>query len=255
MAGRARQRMSGSRGLSLRARLLLLQIAVTAVFLLILGIVSTGLFAHNLNTQYDNIVLDESTRGSTDLAARPNGTVYAVLVTLSPFTVQVLNTGANPKVRRTLAEAIMKLGQTEVFRLAKRGALFPLAPPGNVNYHLTAAARVNPAILTFPRKPSVVVVAEQNTVVTRQLRGLIRADILTGGGLITLLAIGGRWLIARGLEPLDRMAKTANDITTRGDLAERMAGPDDLTEIGRLRAAINTMLDRIQQAFGARLNS
>jgi two-component system, OmpR family, sensor kinase len=70
-----------------------------------------------------------------------------------------------------------------------------------------------------------------------------------------LLAIGGQWLIGRGLGPLDRMASTANDISARGDLTARMAEADDQTEVGRLGAAINTMLDRIQQAFGARLNS
>jgi len=51
------------------------------------------------------------------------------------------------------------------------------------------------------------------------------------------------------------MASTANDITARGDLTERMAEADGETEVGRLGEAINTMLDQIQQAFGARLNS
>ena len=51
------------------------------------------------------------------------------------------------------------------------------------------------------------------------------------------------------------MASTANEITSRGDLTARMADADDQTEVGRLGSAINTMLDRIQQAFGARLRS
>ena len=51
------------------------------------------------------------------------------------------------------------------------------------------------------------------------------------------------------------MASTAKDITSRGDLTARVADADDRTEVGRLGSAINTMLDRIQQAFGARLRS
>ena len=47
----------------------------------------------------------------------------------------------------------------------------------------------------------------------------------------------------------------ANDITSRGDLDARMPEAGDRTDVGRLGAAINTMLDRIQQAFGARLRS
>ena len=73
--------------------------------------------------------------------------------------------------------------------------------------------------------------------------------------LILLLAVGGRWLIGRGLAPLGQMASAARQITTQGDLAARMPDADDSTEVGRLGGAINTMLDRIQQAFGARLRS
>ena len=51
------------------------------------------------------------------------------------------------------------------------------------------------------------------------------------------------------------MAGTAQRITTQGDLTARMPDDDDSTEVGRLGSAINTMLDRIQQAFGARLRS
>jgi two-component system OmpR family sensor kinase len=65
----------------------------------------------------------------------------------------------------------------------------------------------------------------------------------------------GNWLIGRGLAPLRRMASTADLITSSGELAARMPGAGDQEETGRLAAAINTMLDRIQQAFSARLRS
>jgi signal transduction histidine kinase len=81
------------------------------------------------------------------------------------------------------------------------------------------------------------------------------AELITGGALILLLALGGRWLIGRGLAPLSEMAGTAQRITTQGDLTTRMPDADGSTEVGKLGTAINTMLDRIQQAFGARLRS
>ena len=90
---------------------------------------------------------------------------------------------------------------------------------------------------------------------TRQVRSLILAELITGVALIALLAIGGGWLIGRGLEPLEQMASTANEITARGDLNARVPDAGDRTDVGRLGTAINTMLDRIQQAFGARLRS
>jgi signal transduction histidine kinase len=51
------------------------------------------------------------------------------------------------------------------------------------------------------------------------------------------------------------MASTADLITRSGDFAARMPDAGDQQETGRLAAAINTMLDRIQQSFAARLNS
>ena len=65
----------------------------------------------------------------------------------------------------------------------------------------------------------------------------------------------GNWLIARGLGPLRRMAYTADLITRSGDLAARMPDAGGQQETGRLAAAINTMLDRIQHSFSARLRS
>jgi signal transduction histidine kinase len=254
MAGRARRRVSGTRGLSLRTRLLVLQVAVTAVFLLVLGIVSTELFARNFTAQFNSIVVDESTRSPSDIVQRPSSNVIAVVASLNPLRARPLS--ATNKQSLQLAAVINKMGQTLVYKRSLHSRPFRIPPPpGQPNYHLVAAARKIPSTLSYLRVTTVLVVAEQSTVVTNEIKGLIAAEIITGGGLVALLAIGGRWLIARGLEPLDRMAKTAGDITTRGDLTERMAVPDDQTEAGKLATAINTMLDRIQQAFGARLNS
>jgi two-component system OmpR family sensor kinase len=101
----------------------------------------------------------------------------------------------------------------------------------------------------------VLVVARPVGAVGAQVGGIIIAELITGGALILLLAVSGRWLIGRGLAPLSQMASTAQQITSRGDLTARMPEADDSTEVGRLGGAINAMLDRIQQAFGARWRS
>ena len=246
--------LHGSNGLSLRTRLLLLQIAVTAVFLLIMGIVSTALFAQHLRSQFHATILAESTRSPADIAQRPAQGVSAVEVTFSPFEVRPLTLPVSPAATRALAVAVRQLGPVKVIRRGKSDHWFPVPAVGLID-GLQAAARLIPPTENVPRRESVLIVAEQSTALTRQLRGLILIEMITGGGLVALLAIGGQWLIGRGLGPLDRMASTANDITARGDLTARMAEADDQTEVGRLGAAINTMLDRIQQAFGARLNS
>ncbi|HVB45993.1 MAG TPA: HAMP domain-containing sensor histidine kinase [Streptosporangiaceae bacterium] len=246
--------MSSAGGQSLRNRLLVLQIAVTALFLLILGIVSTALFAHNLTSQFNNVILAESTRAPADIAARPTAGMSAVQVTFSPYAVQPLTTGT-PALTRALAGAIRQMSPATVLRLGSNDRLFAVPPAGQVDFELRAAARLIPATENFPHHVSVLIVAERVSALRRQLAGLVVAEMLTGSGLVALLAIGGRWLIGRGLEPLDRMASTAHAITAGGDLTERMSQADEQTEVGRLGMAINTMLDRIQQAFGARLSS
>ncbi len=243
-----------SNGLSLRTRLLLLQIAVTAVFLLIMGIVSTELFAQHLRSQFHATILAESTRSPTDIAQRPAPGVAAVEVTFSPFAVRPLTLPVTRASTRALARAVRQMGAVQVIKRGKSDHWFPVPTVGLIA-GLQAAARLIPPTENVPRRESVLIVAEQSTALTRQLRGLILIEMITGGGLVALLAIGGQWLIGSGLGPLDRMASTANDITARGDLTARMAEADDQTEVGRLGAAINTMLDRIQQAFGARLSS
>ena len=115
------------------------------------------------------------------------------------------------------------------------------------------AGPISPA--SSPARQAILFVAQPVSNDPGLVREFIIAQLITGAALITLLAVIGEWLIGRGLEPLDDMAATANEITSIGDLTSRMPDTDDTTEVGRLGAAINTMLDRIQQAFSMRLHS
>ncbi|THV27688.1 sensor histidine kinase [Glycomyces paridis] len=78
--------------------------------------------------------------------------------------------------------------------------------------------------------------------------------LLIGGGVvlaILLLLAFGAFRVARiGLRPLDRMEETAAAIAA-GRLDERVTDTDPHTETGRLGAALNTMLARIQEALDA----
>lgn len=84
---------------------------------------------------------------------------------------------------------------------------------------------------------------------------LVLTQLVTAVLLLTGLVLAGRWLIVRGLEPLGRMATTANQISTGSDLSERMPDSDAHSEVGRLGQAINTMLGRIERSFAAQRES
>jgi two-component system OmpR family sensor kinase len=69
-----------------------------------------------------------------------------------------------------------------------------------------------------------------------------------------VLAIMGAfaWLVVRvGLLPLDRMGHTAAAIAG-GDLSHRVEEADPRTEVGRLGMSLNSMLDRLEDAFSER---
>lgn len=74
----------------------------------------------------------------------------------------------------------------------------------------------------------------------------------TGALAITAAIV---WLsIRRGLRPIDDMIDAAQRIAD-GDLTARTTAPQPATEVGHLSAALNTMLDRIEQAMATQTES
>ncbi len=245
--------MSGSGRLSLRARLLVLLIAVTAAFLLIMGGVTTLVLATRLTGQFNNDLLAAAARNPQTLADNTNG-YLAAAVDRRTGEIILLTPGRGGD---ELQQALGQMSQAEFAQRLSGPQPFTLVLSGGTRVQaverLTTAGQLGTSALA----PGVVllVVARPVTTVTNQVGGVVVAELITGGVLILLLALGGRWLIGRGLAPLGQMADTAQRITTQGDLTARMPDADESTEVGQLGWAINTMLDRIQQAFGARLRS
>ena len=80
---------------------------------------------------------------------------------------------------------------------------------------------------------------------------LDRLRVLGLAGLVVALALawaGGTFLAARALRPVDRITRAAEQIGSE-DLSLRLEhrGPDD--ELGRLTAAFNGMIDRLERDF------
>lgn len=83
------------------------------------------------------------------------------------------------------------------------------------------------------------------------LTSLLRTEALVIAATLLLLT-GIAWALVRiGLRPLDRMADTAGAIAA-GDLGRRVDDADPRTEVGRLGAALNGMLGRLERAFAER---
>jgi signal transduction histidine kinase len=251
------------RSLSLRARLLAGLIALTAMFLIVLGVVSTVVLGTLEQNELNAEVKLAARQSILEITAGADG-FSAVYLSLGNGATGVL-TPDTPTAAELLAVVRSVAGGTSaqvyarLARLAAQQQPFTLSRAGGPT--VRAAWRTVPASSTasapgtLPPGPAVIIVGRQPDQVTSNVHGLVLAELITGGALIALLVICGNWLIDRGLAPLRRMASTADMITSSGDLTARMPDGEGREETGQLAAAINTMLDRIQHAFGARLRS
>jgi signal transduction histidine kinase len=245
---------------SLRARLLAGLLAVTTMFLIVMGVVSTIVLQNLEQDQFYADLARTAQEKPATIAAAPNGygaayynnytgTIHALDIPPYSTATEELLTWLNQMKEAGPATVATTYAANET-------SPFTISLPGYPA--LTAMFRadtVTRAKSVLPVGVNFIVIGRPSSAVGSAVRGFVLAEILTSAALLGVLAVGGRWLIARGLAPLDKMASTADLITSQGDLTARMPDLGDHAEAGRLAAAINTMLDRIQTAFGARWHS
>ena len=253
----ATRQPTGRGRLSLRSRLLAGLIAITALFLIVMGVVTTVVLGHSEQDQFNSELALAGRVKLSQIASLQGGYAAAYYDTATRSVGAITPPSAALTELQGFMRNLAGDGQLGNFRRQyPAGSLFPItesgAAPLTAIWRLVTPPQGERSQGLLPADYSVLVVARPNSAVGRQVRGLVAAELITGAVLLALLALGGRWLISRGLAPLDRMASTADMITSRGDLTARMPDPGDHAEAGRLAAAINTMLDRIQHAFGAR---
>jgi two-component system OmpR family sensor kinase len=217
-----------------------------------MGAVTVVVVNNRLARQFNADLVATATRKPQALADNSTGYLAAAI---SVRTGEVVLFTPGPSGTE-FQQAVSQLTEAQIIR-NYRNQPFPIVLADGTR--LRAVERIARAATldetSIPVGRAVIVVARPLDAVDEPVRVAVVTELITGGVLILLLAVGGRRLIGRGLAPLGQMASAARQITTQGDLAARMPDADDSTEVGRLGGAINTMLDRIQQAFGARLRS
>jgi two-component system OmpR family sensor kinase len=98
------------------------------------------------------------------------------------------------------------------------------------------------------RGDDITVVAAPLGEIDQRLSRLLLVESLVLGGVLLALGVVA-WAVVRvGLLPLDRIGHTAGAIAG-GDLSHRVESTDPRTEVGRLGIALNAMLDRLERAF------
>jgi two-component system, OmpR family, sensor kinase len=102
--------------------------------------------------------------------------------------------------------------------------------------------------------PGITVVAIPLSDVESTLHRLLLVEALVIAGVLAALGASAWFVVKVGLRPLDRIEVTAGQIAA-GDLSRRVSPATQRTEVGRLGLALNAMLDRLEQAFQARMES
>ena len=97
-----------------------------------------------------------------------------------------------------------------------------------------------------PRSPTTVLFAATSLGdVDDTLHRLLLIELIASAAVLAALAATGLWVVRLGLRPLAAIEATADAITA-GDLSRRVEHAHQQTEVGRVGAALNTMLDRIE---------
>ncbi len=102
---------------------------------------------------------------------------------------------------------------------------------------------------TRGRVIAAVQVVKQVQAVENALNQTSRYLILGTAFSLILAAIVGAFLARQALAPVDTITDTASGITRTKDLSQRLTIAEDRSEVGRLAATFNAMLDQLQALF------
>lgn len=240
------------RSTSLRARLLVVLVAVLAVGL----VASDGLTFVELRGYLAGQVDQQLQSVSFPAVAR---TVFACATS-----------SVNGRCQVPLDSTTLPAGDLAQLQLPSQPAFsttfggptkpFPALPPVLPSTEFSASAvggaryRLLAQPVTIDHFAATLVVAVPLAGVQHDLGRLLLIEALVSAAALAGLGVASWWLVRRGLRPLRSMAATAGAIAA-GDLSQRVAASDDRTEVGQLGRALNTMLGEIETAFAARAAS
>jgi two-component system, OmpR family, sensor kinase len=230
--------------MSLRARLLLSLTAILAGALVVAGVLLVGLTRTSLVARMDQELLSAASGGTRiqklgDLAATDAA---------AGRRLAVLRLDRQGRVVRALPSGFASDPDPLPLLPAYTDGI-PADAYGRIDQRESVDGSIEYRVLLAQVRPNLVVaVAAPMATIDEAQQALVRTMLVVGVlAMAAMLLLG--WLVLRlGLLPLERIADTAEAISA-GDLSHRAGVPHDGTEVGRLGAAFDTMLDQIQGAF------
>jgi signal transduction histidine kinase len=119
------------------------------------------------------------------------------------------------------------------------------APPAGAS-EASVAGHTYALFVVAAADGSVIVAGQSVSEIDRAIDGLARSLVFVSGGAMLAALVGGWWLAGRALRP---SATLGRELAAIGidDLGQRVGESGRADEIGRLAAAINSMLERIDE--------
>lgn len=166
------------------------------------------------------------------------------VVAIYSFDGELLSVAGGPEAIRPELPASFSMDRTivkgtEPFELAAR--------QGTGTFH----ASVDVLQPDGSRESYTQLVALPLTSVTQTVANFISIYTIIAALILVAGALGTRWLVTLTFRSLGQVEETAMTIAA-GDLSQRMGDISPGTEVGRLKIAINAMLDRIDAALAQR---
>ncbi|MGB9111100.1 MAG: ATP-binding protein [Acidimicrobiales bacterium] len=238
--------------MSLRARLSIGLVLVTAVGLVVADVIIYGQIESYLSGQVDselqttlNTVIDEMTSGPFRQLnfsnTAPIGSYGAFVSASGTLLHTTTNLIAPPPVLPSWVEtASPPTGATRYFSASAEGE-------SAFRYRVLVRSET----LNELGQPSVngyVLVAVPIQSLDATLTRLTAIDVAVSAVVLTVLAFVGYAVVRIGMRPLVEIEQTAGAIAA-GDLSRRVEREDEHTEVGRLGASLNEMLQQIDRAF------
>ena len=253
------------RRISLRTRLVVGLIVVVFV-----GLVAANALVYNKISGYLLETVDTQlvaaapavqnalSNGSSDLrfnANTPAGTFGAAYTAAGAIVVEIPNfQGPIPALSKadiaTLSSQAVAANATRSFTYRTVGSVGAV----HFQYRLAAFSVALTNITTGAVSSGVAVVAIPIVDMNNTLHRLILIDLGVGALLLVLLGVLGYGVVLMGLRPLVDIERTAGAIAA-GDLTRRVDREDETSEVGRLGASLNVMLEKIEHSFNEQVAS
>jgi len=242
--------------MSLRRRLLLGLLVISAV-LVVTNITLANRFRSVLLDRVDRQLADASSRdvfrlGGGRLRGPPDAPPAADDQTVSEYFIAVgdPSEGTLVELSSALVDHDQSSPRLERDQIAahltdRRQPAAPFSVPaqsGGATWRIVAVAQ-GPHRLTVVGLSLVELEATLDRLRVIQILGTL--------AVLATLGLVSWWMLRLGVHPIEGMARSAGSIA-QGDLSRRVDHPGGRTEVGRLGAALNAMLERIQESFKAR---